>query len=159
MWNVLTHKIVLRIMLGIGFLILSPALQAFEVQVGTFFEIEKIAYKKGHLVMPVTHRKYHDVRVLDQETFLWLETCQNKEVCKQAVTLLPFALEHLRPVSTDKEMWIADVSFGEKWLVTFLIFKQGNKYLLKVPDVFKFLDIRYGQQVEEMIVQAIEDRQ
>lgn len=159
MWNVLTRKIVRCITLGMGFLILSPVLQAFKVQVGTFFEIDKIAYKKGQLVMPVTRRKYHNIRVLDRATFLWLETCKNKEVCKQEISLLPFAIERLRMVSTREGMWIADVSFGEKWLVTFLLFKQGNGYSLKIPDALKFLDIHYAQQIEKMIVQAVEEKQ
>ena len=109
--------------------------------------------------MPVTRRKYHNIRVLDRETFLWLETCQNKEVCRQEISSLPFALEMLRTVSTREGMWIADVSFGEKWLVTFLLFKQGSDYSLKIPDAFKFLDIHYAQQIEKMIVQAVEEKQ
>lgn len=109
--------------------------------------------------MPVTRRKYHNIRVLERETFLWLETCQNKEICRQTVTALPFVLERLRPASSREGMWIAEVSFGEKWLITFLLFKKGNSYLMKTPDAFKFLDASYGQQVEKMIVRAVEDKQ
>lgn len=156
MWNVSTRKIVFYLILGIGLLIFPPVLQAFKVQVGTFFEIDKIAYKKGRLALPVTRRKYHNVRVLERDTFLWLATCQNKEICKQEVPSLSFSLERLRAASTHKGMWIADVSFGEKWLVTFLVFKQKEGYSLKAPDVFNYLDVPYGRQVEKVIVQAVE---
>lgn len=140
---------------ALGMLFCSPTLWGFKVQVGSFFEIDKITQRKGRLVLPVTRRKYHDVRVLDRDTFAWLLTCGEQSVCKQAIASVPFQIEQIRPAQTRADMWIADVSFADKWLITFLLFKNGNDFSLQEPKVFKFLDSQLQTQVFDALKKSV----
>ena len=149
------HKSVC-LLIVLGMMFSSPVLWGFKVQVGSFFEIDKITYKKGRLVLPVTRRKYHNVRVLDKETFVWLSSCGEQTICKQALAEASFQIEQIRPAQTRPDMWIADVSFGDKWLITFLLFKNGNDFSLQVPKVFKFLDVQLQTQVFKELVARVE---
>jgi len=141
----------------LGMLLLSPALWGLKVQVGSFFEIDKITYKKGRLVLPTTRRKYHNIRVLDRETFLWIATCKDQTICKQALEKMPFQIVQIRRAATRPNMWIADVSFAQKWLVTFLVFKNENGYALEAPKVFKFLDLQLQTQVLDALRADLEN--
>lgn len=147
------------LLIVLGMLFSSPVLWGFKVQVGSFFEIDKITYKKGRLVLPVTRRKYHNVSVLDKETFAWLSSCGEQAICKQALTEVPFQIEQIRPAQTRPDMWIADVSFGGKWLITFLLFKNGNDFTWQMPKVFKFLDAQLQTQVfKKLVVHAEKEK-
>lgn len=119
----------------------------FKVQVGSFFEIDKVAYREGRLVLPTTHRKYHNVRVLDQETFKWLSSCKEQKICHQSISEMSVEVEKISSVKSRSGMWVADVSFARKWLITFLLFKNEKGYTLQVPKVIKFLDSRLQAQV------------
>ena len=108
----LTHKFIRALtILGIWFF-LSPELWALKVQVGSFFEIDKISYKRGRIVLPVTRRKYHNIRVLNHDTFRLLESCKEKTVCKQNISSVSLRIMEIRPAITRQNMWIADVSFA-----------------------------------------------
>ncbi len=150
------HKFVSRLtILGI-YLLSSPILWALEVQIDPFFKIDKISYKKGRLVLPVTRRKYHNIKVLDEHTFTWLQTCASETKCVQEKKKLPFRVEMIRPVVTRQNMWIAEVSFAEQWLIVFLLFKNPNGYVLKEPDHFKFLDVTLATKIRQELEQMVQ---
>ena len=146
------------LLMVLGMLFLSPVLWGFKVQVGSFFEIDKIAYKNGRLILPATRRKYHNVRVLNRDTFEWLLSCKEQNICKQVVSSAPFRIEQIRPAQTRPNMWIADVAFIDKWLITFLLFKNENDFSLQVPKVFKFLDVQIQTQVLKELVAQVEKK-
>ena len=54
-------------------------------------------------------------------------------------------------------MWIADVSFDGKWLITFLVFARGSGYDIKLPEHFEFLDSALQGRVEDLIATEIKN--
>ena len=66
-------------------------------------------------------------------------------------------MAEIRPAKTRKEMWIADVSFDGKWLITFLVFARDNGYDIKLPEHFEFLDSALQGRVEDLIATEIKN--
>ena len=54
-----------------------------------------------------------------------------------------------------KNMWIADVKWGEDWLITFLIFKNTEGCSAVIPENFIFLSDELKNQVEQQLFSAV----
>ncbi len=141
-----------RTALAAVWIIFAGGLCAFDLQVGSFFQIKSVRVEEGKPVLPLARGKYANLRVLNKETYDFLLSCQAD--CQQHITEVLPALREIRPAQTRPGMWIADVSFGEAWLVTFLIFKNPDGYAVKEPEYFEFLDKKLKRQVKEMLSQA-----
>ncbi len=141
-----------RTVLAAVLLSVSCGLCAFDLQYGSFFNVSQIALQNGRPVLPLARGKYANVRVLDKETFAFLKTC-SADCRQEGVSAEPRVYE-IRAALTRKGMWIADVAFGDKWLVTFLIFKNPDGYGIVTPDHFTFLDLRLKAQVEQLLARA-----
>lgn len=141
-----------RTALTASLLAASCGLCAFDLQYGSFFNVSQIALQNGRPVLPLARGKYANVRVLDKETFAFLKTC-SADCRQEGVSAEPRVYE-IRAALTRKGMWIADVAFGDKWLVTFLVFKNPDGYGIVTPDHFTFLDLRLKAQVEQLLARA-----
>jgi len=136
-------------------LFLLPQLYALDAQVGAFFRVEHISFRKGKLVLPTEKRKYHNIRVLDKDTFLLLQECQEQTVCRQPLEKSLPKVVSIRAANTRKNMWIAEVSFADKWIVTFLVFKHEKEISVKKPKHFIFLDTTLEKEVNRQIEQVL----
>lgn len=141
-----------RTALAAVLLSVSCGLCAFDLQYGSFFKVSQISLQGGRPVLPLARGKYANVRVLDKETFSFLKTCSG--VCRQEEESAAPRVYEIRAALTRKGMWIADVSFGDKWLVTFLIFQNLDGYGIVEPENFTFLDSRLKKQVHQLLAQA-----
>ena len=144
-----------RTALAAVLLAVSCGLCAFDVQYGSFFNVSQIALQEGRPVLPLARGKYANVRVLDKGTFSFLKNC-GKAVCRQESASADPRVYEIRAALTRKGMWIADVSFGGKWLVTFLVFKNPDGYSVVEPENFTFLDHRLKAQVHRLLAQEAE---
>lgn len=139
----------------LGILLLSVTwLRALDVQYGTLFTVRGIAQERGRPVLPVTRGKYNNVRVLDKATYQFLKTCS--PVCVQNDVKGEIEVVHLRAAKTRQNMWIGDVSVDQKWLLTFLIFKQENKFSFIAPSALDIADKRWLSQVQAALQTHIE---
>jgi len=140
---------------AVGLLLISPQLYALDVQAGRFFRVEHISLRNGKWVMPVEKRKYRNIRILDKDTFLLLGKCREKETCNQPLEDVFIKVESVRAVKTREDMWLADVSFSDKWEVTFLVFKNEKGFSVKKPKHFIFLDTALEKEVTHQIEQVL----
>ncbi len=136
---------------AVGVFFLTSQLHAFKVEVGSFFVIDGVRVKDGQVYLPLTRRKYNDIRILDRDTYVRLQGCKDKKVCTQPLAQAAVKVESIRPAQTRENCWIADVSFGGKWLVVFLVFKENGKLRVQAPAKFKFLDNTFRQQAQRVI--------
>ena len=141
-----------RTVLTFYFLFVSCGLCAFDLQYGSFFTVRNIVLKQGQPVLPLARGKYANVRVLDKDTFLFLKTCVGD--CRQESVSAAPALFEIREALTRPGMWIADIYFDGKWLITFLIFQNKSGFDVKEPDDFVFLDKQLKKEVEKMLSSA-----
>ena len=137
----------------LAILCLAPTLHALEVQVGSSFTITGIMRQEGKSLLP-QQRTYYDIRIMDRNTYDFVATCH--EPCKQTVGQVDVAVEEVRPAKTHPDMWIVSVRISPGWLVTFLVFREGNnRWSVKNPAHFKFLDKSLQTQTREKIIAAV----
>ncbi len=140
----------------IGLLVLLSAvwLRAFDLQYGSLFTVRGITLHKGRPVLPLSRGKYANVRVLDKDTFALLKTCALS--CAQEGEG-KIQLRQLRVAKTRPDMWIADVSVDEKWLLTFLVFKNKDGFSFIVPQDVHILKERWLNEIKALIQTQISD--
>ena len=141
-----------RTVLTVCLMGVACGLCAFDLQYGSFFRVKDIVLEQGRPVLPLTRGKYADVRVLDRETFDLLKNCSVP--CRQEADSAGTEIFDIRAALTRPGMWIAEVSFGGQWLVTFLIFQNKSGYDIKEPEKFVFLDRLLKKKVENMLSSA-----
>ena len=142
--------------MGWGFvvcLLLTSTLHALDVQVGSSFKITGIQRAEGHVRLPVERGQYYNVRILQQDTLQYVQQCQ--EPCVEELPSVKPLLQDIRPAQTRPDMWIAHVSFGGAWQVTFLVFKNGDQFSVKMPKHFVFLDKALQTETRQVILQAL----
>ncbi|OUO56545.1 hypothetical protein [Candidatus Avelusimicrobium gallicola] len=138
-----------RTALTIAALFVSGGLCAFDVQYGSFFAVHDVSVEDGRPVLPLARGKYANVRMLDEETFFFVKNCSGN--CRQPAVSADARIVEMRAAQTRADMWIADVSFGGQWLITFLIFKNPTGYRVIEPEHFSFLNDSLQQRVRQML--------
>lgn len=124
-------------------------LRALDVSYGSLFQISHISRQDEVVKLPLSRGKYANIRILNRETLEFLTTCP--ELCVQDAPLGEIKVEEFRAAQTRGGMWIADVSFGGRWLITFLIFENKHGYTVKPPEDFRFLDNNLRCQIEKIL--------
>lgn len=127
-------------------------LRALDVSYGSLFQIFNVSRQAGKVVLPLARGKYANIRVLERETLDFLTVCPN--TCVQDAALGQARVEDFRAAKTRGGMWIADVSFDGRWLITFLVFQNENGFAVKPPENFRFLDANLRRRTEEMLSDA-----
>ena len=124
-------------------------LRALDFQYGSLFNVKGITFKNDLPVLPLSHKQYADVRVLDKETFALLRNC--KDSCNQSAADGVVRLGRIRPAQTRPGMWIAEVAVDEKWLLTFLVFKEGEAIRIVSPGGVEFLNALWLNRVHSLL--------
>ncbi len=132
-------------------LLLPWQLRAFDVFYGSFFQVVNVSRRAEEAVLPLSRGKYANIRLLDRETLHFLNGCTGR--CVQDALAGNIAVEEFRSAQTRGGMWIADVSFDGKWLITFLVFQNKNGYAVKPPEDFLFLDDKLRRRVEKTLTE------
>lgn len=138
-----------------GLLLVSPALFALEITVGSSFKISGLTRTVQGVTLPIERQKYANIRVLDQATYQWLGSC--KEPCVQNVASFMPVVSQLRPARTQERMWIAQVDFLPSWRMSCLVFKKGNVFSVKFPAHVQFLNSVLEANTREVIIQAVQE--
>ncbi len=135
-------------------LLSAVGLRALDLQYGTLFTVRGIGVDNGRPVMPVTRGKYVNVRVLDKATYHLLKTCAS--ICVQNGAEGKFEISRFRPAKTRANMWIADVDVDNKWLLTFLVFKQQNGLSFIAPSALDIADKNWLARVQAALQECVE---
>lgn len=141
-----------RAVFALGLLLLCPQmLRAFEVSYGSLFQVENVSRSADKVELPLSRGQYANIRILTRETFDFVKTCP--EPCMQDAGSGEIKVEEFRAAKTRGGMWIAEVSFDGKWLVTFLVFQNKNGYAVKLPENFRFLDKKLRIRAEKTLTE------
>lgn len=132
-----------------------PALHALDISYGSFLTIKGIERVDGKVVLPVERKKYHNIRILDKNTYRFVTDCS--EPCVQEVFDVKVTVPEVRPAKERPNMWIANVAFNQNWQATFLVFRQAETYSVKTPDGLIFLQPALKKQAEEAVVSAVKE--
>lgn len=137
-------------------LILVPCSSAcaLDVVYGPFFKIRGVELRQGRPVLPLTNKKYANVRILDEQTYRWLASCKTA-VCSQPTVPGKTEVSFLRAAKTREGMWIADVAADGHWLLTVLVFANPQGYEVVVPNVILITQSAWREQIEKQVTQAV----
>lgn len=128
----------------------SSGLCAFTLQYGSLFKVADITLsQEGKPVLPLARGKYANIRVLTKDTFEMLKKCP--AFCRQTADKGEISIHGFRPAKTRPGMWIAEVAYDEKWLVTFLIFQNKEGFGVVAPEHFVFLDKTLRARTEQLL--------
>ncbi len=139
----------------VGLCLLTPTLHAWNVSYGSYLKITGITRTEGRILLPVERKKFYNVRILSQNTYQFVRTCQPP--CRQAVTDVNVDVLHVRAAKEQPDMWIATVAFNQDWQGTFLVFRRGDTYSVKPPAHLIFLQQALKQKTEAAIIAAIKE--
>jgi len=145
--------------LGVGILCVGLAATAcaFDFSYGTFFEVKNVKNKDGVLQLPLSRKKYKNVKVLSKELYGFLKQCS--ENCKYPAQNTLFRTEEFRQAATNEQLFIADISFNDEILLTFLVFNNPDKIRVKFPEAVLFTDENLKKSIEKFIKQQAEQIQ
>ena len=129
------------------------SLHALEVQYGSLFRVQGIELKDNRPVLPLSRGQYANVRVLDKETWEFVRTC--KSPCTQTATG-EIEVFSLRAAKTRPGMWISEVAVDKKWLLTFLVFKEGKKFGFITPQPVTIQDSAWLDKLHRLLQERIE---
>lgn len=127
---------------------------ALDVIYGSFFNVQGITIEQGRPAMPLTRKKYTNVRILDEETYRWLLSCKT-ELCSQSFVEGNTQILSLRAAKTRPGMWIAQVAVDQRWLLTFLVFQNPDGFGFVVPDTVLITNTHWREQIEHQLTNAL----
>ena len=133
-------------------LLFTPALHALDVTVPGSFTISGVTRTDGKVMLPA-ERTYQNIRILDKSTYRFVSSCP--EPCVQPLGSVSPVVADVRPAQTRAGMWIVSVDFNRAWRITFLVFKKGNDFSIKLPQYFTFLSDPLRTQTREVVLQAV----
>ena len=122
---------------------------AFTFSYGNLFEVKKVVNKNGVLQLPLTRKKYKNVKILSRELYSFLRACQTD--CSYAVSQEQFEIEEIRPAATNTQMFIIEVSFNRAVLLTFLGFKNKNGMKIVFPQEVIWKDAGLKKRVQKYL--------
>lgn len=129
---------------------------AWEVVYGPFFIIRGITRERQRIVLPLSRKKYANVRVLDEKTYRWLQACQT-ERCHQPQAQGQTEVVSVRAAQTRQGMWIAEVAIDQRWLITLLVFQNPTGYGIVSPEVMEITQADWYRQVQQQVNLAVDD--
>lgn len=129
---------------------------AFTFSYGNLFDVKEVKNDGGVLQLPLSRKKYKNVKILSKELYEFLRECEADCTYAPAGTALEMA--EYRAAATRADMWIADVSVNGEILLTFLVFKNENGFRVKFPEVITFKDAAFKKQLEKYVLQTAAER-
>ena len=145
----------LRRLLGLACVLFWAAgAGAVTLSYGNLLQVQHIEVKDNRLQMPLSRKKYANVRVLDKGLYGFSLACNN--LCRFDAKARAFSIFSLWAAKTRPGMWIADVEINAQLSITFLIFKDKETYHLKPPEEVVFNDKKLLAQIRAALVEEIE---
>ncbi len=127
---------------------------AFTFSYGTLFDVKEVQNDKGVLRLPLTSKKYTNVKILSKAVYEFLQQCPGN--CTYPVTETVFVSTDYRAAGAQGKMLVAEVEFNEEVRLTFLAFKQKNGTTVRLPAAVEFKDKKLEQRVREYVAALAE---
>ena len=132
-------------------LVLTIPACAFTFSYGSLFEVKEVKNKDGALQLPLTRKKYKNVKVLSKQLYGFLQACTSD--CAYEINGAELNMQQYRAAASRADMWIAQVSVNEEILLTFLVFKNENGFHVKFPEVVQFKSAVFKKNLQKYIAQ------
>ncbi len=143
-----------RILAIMVFCSLSLPICALDVVYGSLFQVKGITIEQGRPVLPLTRKKYANVKILDEATYRWLLSCREPS-CLQTPSEGKTDIISLRRAKTRPGMWISQVAVDQRWLLTLLIFQNPDGYAVVVPETILIMKDSWRKQIERQLVREL----
>ena len=134
---------------AVVFLALAIPACAFTFSYGNLLDVPEVKNKEGVLQMPLTRKKYKNVKVLSKQLYRFMKHCTSD--CNYEPDGAKLEVTSFRAAATRADMWIADVSVNSEIGITCLVFKNGNEFSIKLPDVVKFKNAAFKKDLQKYI--------
>lgn len=124
---------------------------AFTLSYGSLFDVPDVQVRDKIIRLPLTQKKYRNVKVLSREVYQFLKQCEQD--CQYWPSGDTFDITDLRRARTHEHMLIAAVAINRDIEITFLVFKNKDGFSVKTPDVVQFKDERLQREIEKALVE------
>ena len=122
---------------------------AFTFLYGDLFSVEHISNADGNLQMPLSRKKYKNVKILSKELYRFLKSCPAD--CAYPSVGRAVEIVEIRAAKSQPNMLIAEVAFNEQIQLTFLLFKEKKGVSVKFPNDVIFQDKKFKQQIQAQL--------
>ena len=124
---------------------------AFTFSYGSLFDVVGVESQNGIVELPLTHKKYANVKLLSKPMYDFLQACEQD--CTYPTLHRKFSIAEYRVAASNSKMLIVQVQFNEDLLLTVLVFKNKEKVSVKLPEVVQFKDKNLQKKVEQTVLQ------
>lgn len=135
-----------RLLLPSCLLFWAAGAGAADLIYGDFLLVRGISRSNARLQMPLSRKKYADVRLLDRSLYRFLLSCGEK--CSFQPSGKEYSISSVRAAKTRPDMWIAQVEVNNQLALTFLIFKEGETFRFVSPSDVIFKDKSFLTAIE-----------
>ncbi|WP_424244477.1 hypothetical protein Dip510_001726 [Elusimicrobium posterum] len=153
MFYLLTRKVIFVCLMFLSSQLCALNIEKFYIKDGSgnfnfgAFGIFNVDYENGKLIMPLQRDEYKNITILDKNLMLKMAQCFIK--CETSETKTPeVKLVDLRPAG---KIFIADVSFDNELLITFLVIKNKDTVRVSKPEDFIFNDKNFETNLKNLI--------
>lgn len=127
---------------------------AFTFSYGNLLEVKDVQNKNGTLMLPITKRKYNNVKVLAKKVYSFLEQC--KKDCRYETAGKKFEIAQFRLASSREDMLIVQVDIQQEIRLTFLVFKGKKTPFIKAPNEVVFKDKKWEAAIYQQLKELAE---
>lgn len=121
---------------------------------GSLLEVQGISRKDSRLQMPLSRKKYADVRLLDRSLYQFLLSCG--EECSFNAPGKEVEIVSFREAKTRPNMWIAQAGINKQLLITFLIFKRADAFNIIAPQAVAFKDQPFFEEIKTALLRQVQ---
>lgn len=134
-------------------LVVTPV-RAFTFSYGNLFDVKDVRTENGAPRLPLTRGKYRNIKLLSKQLYVFLGGCRAD--CRYEAQGSRFAADDYRRAFTNDRMMIADVTFNDEIILTFLVFKNKDGFSVKTPEEAVFKDKELERSVRQNLTELAE---
>ena len=142
-----------RILLAGVLCCLAMPVCAFTFSYGTGIKIQGVEIKSGKLLLPITRKKYRNVKIVSKELFQFLKKCTDE--CVYPVAEIKITSVDYRRSFTSEDLMIAEVELNQELILTFLVFQKANGISVKAPETVQFTNPMLYGEIEKYLTELI----
>lgn len=135
--------------------LLATTARAFTFSYGKFLDVKDVHNTGGVLQLPLTNKKYTNVRVLSKKVYDFLQQCTAD--CVYPATEVQFDCSDHRRAENNRHMLIATIMLNGDIQLTVLAFKNKHGISVKFPETVQFADDKLLGQLRQYVTQLAQE--
>lgn len=126
---------------------------AFTFSYGTGIKVRGVEIKSGKLLLPLTHKKYRNVKIVSKDLFEFLKKCTDE--CVYPAAEIKITSVDYRRSFTSEDLMIVEVELNQDLILTFLVFQKANAVSVKAPETVQFTNPVLYAEIEKYLKELI----